>query len=154
MRTDITREASQEIAYLSQGYPYFLQQFAYSCFEADEDNNIDRNDIDVGIFDEKKGALKQLGESLFNRIYFEEIESIDYRKVLKYMSEFSDNWISRSDIIKNSGIPEHTVGNALNSMKKKNIILPSKDKRGEYRLQSKSFAAWVYVFTQHQERNS
>ncbi len=151
--TKITEEAIQEIVDLSQGYPYFLQQFAYNCFEADTDNNIDKKDVGIGLFDKKTGALKQLGERFFNNIYFREIESLDYRKFLKYMSQFLDGWISRGKIIENSGLHEHTVDNALSSLKKKNIILYNRDKKGEYRLPSKSFAIWINIFTEHQERN-
>ena len=153
VKTEITEGASRMISELSQGYPYFLQQFSYCCFEFDEDNKIDENDVDKGLYDKKVGALKQLGENLFDDIYFKEVESTDYRKVLKYMSSFSDEWVSRKTIIKNCGITDYTVDNALSSLKKKNIILSNKQRKGEYRLPSKSFATWINIFTDHQEKN-
>ena len=58
--TTITDEASTWISQFSDGYPHFIQQFAYCAFEMDTDKNIDRRDVVLGSF-EKDGALHQLG---------------------------------------------------------------------------------------------
>jgi hypothetical protein len=35
-----TPEAEGFISHLSEGYPHFIQQFGYSAYEQDKDNNI------------------------------------------------------------------------------------------------------------------
>ena len=103
VKTDMSEENRKFIIELSEGYPYFLQQFCYNSFEADVDNIIDEDDIKKGIYDENTGALKQLGEKLFNNMFYNKIESDDYRKVLQYMAIQNNKWIKRADIMKHSG---------------------------------------------------
>jgi hypothetical protein len=43
--TKITPEAEAGIASLSEGYPHFIQQFAYSASEKDSDGNIMMDDV-------------------------------------------------------------------------------------------------------------
>ena len=44
----ITPEAENYISNYSEGYPHFIQQFAYCAFEADTDNEIDADDVTNG----------------------------------------------------------------------------------------------------------
>jgi hypothetical protein len=44
----ITDDAMEMISELSEGYPHFLQQYAYSAFAEDNDNLIDGNDVHQG----------------------------------------------------------------------------------------------------------
>lgn len=140
--TEITSEAMEEICDLSEGYPHFLQQFGYSAFDADSDNILDKKDVRAGAFD-SHGAMEQLGSKYFHDLYFAQINSDDYRKVLQAMATKQDNWTSRADIIQISGIKQTTVTNALQALKNKNIIIANEKKAGEYRLPTKSFAAWI-----------
>ncbi len=140
--TQITDEAISEICDLSEGYPHFLQQFGYSAFDADVDNNISKDDVLTGAFG-VHGAMEQLGSKYFHDLYFAQINSEDYRKVLQAMATKLDGWISRSEIIKISQVKEMTVANALQALKAKNIVIPNEKKTGEYRLPTKSFAAWI-----------
>jgi len=78
--TSITDRALNFISDLSEGYPYFIQQYAYSAFEEDTDNNIDVRDVAVGLTKEN-GALQQLGIRHFENMYTEEVRSDDYRTV-------------------------------------------------------------------------
>lgn len=130
------------IADMSEGYPHFVQQFAYSAFEEDKDNEISESDVLLGAHKEN-GALSQLGAKYFNELYYGRIGSNDYRLVLNAMAEFSDAWIHRKLITKQSGVKETTVNNALNAMKARNIILVDETRAGYYRLPTKSFAAWI-----------
>lgn len=140
--TKITEEALHLISVLSEGYPHFVQQFAYCAFAEDNDNTIDASDVTIGAFKEN-GALMQLGNKFFSEMYHARISSQDYRKVLDAMAPEGDQWIARQKIIATSGVSEANVTNALASLKTKKIILQDETRRGFYRLPTKSFAAWI-----------
>jgi len=151
--TKITEEAKNLIVTLAEGYPHFLQQFAYSAFEADTDNNITTEDVIGGAFKDN-GALDQLGRKFFSDLYFNQINSDEYRKVLNTMAQFSDGWVSRAQIIESSGLPTHTVANALKALKERNIILASDGQRGQYKLPTKSFATWINAYHSLEEKKN
>jgi hypothetical protein len=145
LKTDVTvkidAEAASLLSELSEGYPHFLQQFAYSAVEEDTENHITVEDVRRGAFKEH-GALDQLGNKYFYDMY-NSISSDDYRRVLQAMAEGMDAWISRADIIEKSKLKSATVDNALQSLKQKGAILQSDSRRGEYKLPTKSFAVWI-----------
>jgi hypothetical protein len=120
--TRISEDAKATIANLSDGYPHFIQQFAYCAFDADEDNVIDGTDVNEGAFSEH-GALDQLGKRYFTDLYIDQIKSDDYRKVLIAMAESADDWVGRQSIIKASGVREKIVDNALRVLRERRIIL-------------------------------
>lgn len=141
-RTEITGEAIDFLAELSEGYPHFVQQFAYSAFDYDSDDIIDEEDVEGGAFEEG-GALSQLGDKFFNEMYHARISSEYYRRVLDAMAEYGDEWVARKNIIAESGVSEANVSNALLALKSKEIILQDESRRGFYRLPTNSFAAWI-----------
>jgi AAA ATPase domain len=141
----ITDDAIDMLSELSEGYPNFVQQFAYSAFEADSDNCIDIEDVKRGAYGES-GALAQLGLKYFNEMYHTKIASEDYRKVLNAMAAHGDGWVSRRDIIQESEVTDTSVSNALNALKERKIIWTEDGRRGFYRLPTKSFAAWINAF--------
>lgn len=143
--TVISDTAKNLIVTLAEGYPHFLQQFAYSAFDSDTDNTISDEDVLSGAFREN-GAMEQLGRKFFSDLYFNKINSDEYRKVLKTMAKFGDNWISRAQIIETSKLSDHTVSNALMALKDRNIIQASESVRGQYRLPTKSFATWINAY--------
>jgi hypothetical protein len=134
-------KAAEMISMFSEGYPHFLQEFAYCAFEADINYLIDREDFLASLFDEN-GAFDQLGAKYFDKPYAAP-GSDDYRKVLVAMSEFDDQWVSRSEIISASGLKPVTIDNALRALKAKDIIIPDETRAGYYRLPTRSFAAWI-----------
>ncbi|WP_371833449.1 ATP-binding protein [Ferirhizobium litorale] len=140
--TSITDEGLDFLAVLSEGYPHFLQQFGYSAFEHDTDDEIDMDDVGEGAF-KAGGALAQLGDKFFNEMYHARISSEDYRRVLDAMAEHGDSWVARKTIIAESGVSEASVNNALQSLKLKEIIIQDDTRRGFYRLPTNSFAAWI-----------
>ena len=140
--TPITGDAATLLADMSEGYPHFLQQFGHCAFEVDSDDTIDVNDVTRGAND-PNGALDQLGKKYFNEMYYDKIGSHDYRKVLNVMAEFGDDWVSRQDIIKQSGLAMTTINNALRALRDREIIVPDEARKGFYRLPTKSFAAWI-----------
>ena len=63
--------------------------------------------------------------------------------MLDVMAMHSDAWITRTAIIKETGLKAGTVDNGLRALKKENIIIANEMKSGQYRLPTKSFAAWI-----------
>ena len=136
-----TDEAQSALCDLSEGYPHFLQEFAYCAFDSDEDNVIDLKDVTTSLFMEN-GAFDQLGRKYFLQ-YYDAPYSDDYRTVLNAMAEHSDSWVDRTTIINESGIKSSIVDNALRALKGRNIIMQNTQRRGEYKLPTKSFSVWI-----------
>jgi Cdc6-like AAA superfamily ATPase len=143
----ITDEAKNLISTLSEGYPHFLQQFAYSAFNQDSDNNIDQADVLRGALDPETGALYQLGVKYFHELYFDQIGADEYRDVLRAMAENFDSWITKAEIRKKIKIKESTLNNAITALKKRNIIVAKPGVSGTYKLPTRSFAVWINAFT-------
>lgn len=148
-----TSPAEKMIANFSEGYPHFIQQFAYSAFLADSDNEIDDVDVLKGAFKEEGGAIQQLGIRYFENLYFDQIWSDEYREVLRAMSNHGDQPIDRSTLQKECNIRTTTLDNALRALKSRGIILPLRGKKGKYRLPTQSFAVWIKVLTEAQRQN-
>jgi hypothetical protein len=132
---------------LSEGYPHFIQQAAYCAFDCDTDGRIDKNDVLEGIFSES-GALAQLGKRYFSQWYFDQIFSDNYREVLGVLArartgEEKKVWVSKSEIRKESGLPDSQVSNAIKALRDRKIILAKKGTRGVYSLPSLAFAVWI-----------
>lgn len=145
--TSITLEAERRIADFSEGYPHFIQQFAYSAFNDDDDDVIDESDVLGGAFGEH-GAFEQLGQKYFHDLYFAQVGSDEYRAVLHAMATRADSWIPKKDIRELAKIKETTLTNALSALKKRNIILAKEGQQGMYRLPTKSFAVWIRAYTE------
>lgn len=144
--TEIDADAASMIAEISEGYPHFIQQFAYSAFDKDSDNHIDSQDVLNGAFSQG-GAFEQLGVRYFEDLYFEKIWSEEYRQALRVMAENPSEWTSKAVLRKQTGMKETTLNNALSALKKRNIIIPQKGRKGSYRLPSMSFGVWIRSFT-------
>lgn len=140
-KVEIEKDAGDFLSELSEGYPHFLQQFAYCALEEDTDNKIDLNDVRRGAFKEH-GALDQLGNKYFYEMY-NSINSDDYRVVLQAMAADHSDWLTRTKITEKSGLKQATVDNALKSLKQKGIITANDARKGEYKLPTRSFAVWI-----------
>ncbi|MBW0434907.1 ATP-binding protein [Leptospira yasudae] len=146
--TSIGAPAMSMLSNLSEGFPHFIQQYAYSTFDLDTDNEITVNDVVTGLTHKEKGALHQLGMRYFQSMYFKEIYSEDYRKVLQIMAkESQDKYVSKRVLAEKSGLKAYTINNAISALLKKNIIIPKTGTKGEYRLSSTSFGAWILTMT-------
>jgi hypothetical protein len=143
----VTEEAERWISVFSEGYPHFIQQFAHCAFTADSDNEIDIHDVWKGAFGEN-GAFQQLGLKYYHDLYFEQINSDEYRKVLRAMSDHFDDWVSKAQIRAASGLKESTLANAIAALKKRNIIIAHDGRKAMYRLPTKSFAVWIKSYTE------
>lgn len=144
-RTSISKEALDQISELSEGYPHFIQQFAYSAFDSNTDGEISLGDVIEGAF-KKGGALDQIGARYYASAYNEKIKSDDYRQVLQIMAENLDSWIKKSDIRAAFSGDDSTLSNALTALTSRKIILKNSSRTGEYRLQQKGFALWIKLF--------
>lgn len=142
---NITDGALDLISDLSEGYPYFIQQYAYSAFDQDTDNSIDEGDVRQALTKEN-GALQLLGQRYFENMYTDEIRSDDYRKVLQVIARHMPDCVSRKAIIAESDLKEHTVNNALTALKKRGSVIPVSGYDGMFRLPSQSFAVWIQAF--------
>lgn len=143
--TSITPSALEMISNFSEGYPYFIQQYAFSAFDHDTDNEIDQNDVAQALTKEN-GALQLLGQRYFENMYTDEIRSDDYRKVLQVLATHMPKEVSRKQIIEESKLKDHTVSNALTALKKKGSIVAISGTDGKFRLPSMSFGAWILAF--------
>src|ERR1700723_1432 len=146
VETSITEDAKQLISTMSEGYPHFLQQFAFCAFNEDSDNKIEIDDVVRGALNPEGGAVSQLGLKYFHELYFDQIGADEYRSVLRAMAEGFDNWITKAEIRKNVKIKESTLNNALNALKKRHIIVAKPGRSGTYRLPTRSFAVWIKAF--------
>jgi len=150
-RVTADERATTLIASLSEGYPHFVQQYAYSAFEKDTDNNIGAMDVLKGMRGEN-GALQQLGAKYFENMYTEEVRSDDYRTVLQVIAHHAPEYVQRKTILAESGFKKHTVDNALTALKKRGTVIPRSGHKGQYRLPSLSFAAWIRAFKVSKEQ--
>ncbi len=147
IQTSILPDAENWIAMFSEGYPHFIQQFGFCAFDSDSDNEISVEDVINGAFAEN-GAFQQLGVKYFHDQYFNQIDSDEYRLVLHVMSARMDEWIKKSELRKETNLKESTLGNAINALKSRHIIVSRPGTKGEYRLPYKGFAVWIRSYTQ------
>ncbi len=146
VETTITEEARGLLTGLSEGYPHFIQQFGFSAFQADIDNNIDRADVAKGAFGDG-GALEQIGDRYYRNDFFNRIQKDSYRQVLRIMADRLDGWITKTEIRKRFKGNDAVLSNALKALRDRHIILSKAGEKGVYRLQHKGFALWIKVYT-------
>lgn len=145
-QTAITSEAKDHLAYYSEGYPHFIQQFAYSAFASDTDNMIDADDVLRGGFG-PRGALELIGDRYYRDSYYTRIQKESYRQVLRIMADKLDDWVTKKEIRSKFKGAESSLDNALFALRDRQIILPKEGERGVYRLQHKGFAWWIKMYT-------
>lgn len=143
--TKVTPAAKNLLTSLSEGYPHFIQQFGYSAFQADTDNNIDDSDVGKGAFG-KGGALEQIGDRYYRDDFFNRIQKDSYRQVLRIMADELDGWITKKEIAKRFRGTEAILSNALKALRDRHIILSKPGEKGVYRLQHKGFALWIKIY--------
>jgi len=145
--TTIEDTAKGIIATFSEGYPHFIQQFAYSAFEFNKDGVITTDDVGEGAFS-PGGAIDAIGSRYYQSAYHEQIKSDEYREVLTIMAENMNLWIKKSEIRSKFSGSDQTLSDALKALTSRKIILKNPSKIGEYRLQQRGFALWIKLFGQ------
>lgn len=144
-KTTVSVDAKKHISTLSEGYPHFIQQFAYSAFEANTDGEISSGDVLDGAFN-PGGAIDAIGSRYYAAQYHEQIKSDEYREVLSIMAESLNSWIKKSEIREKFSGKDQTLTDALQALTGRKIILRNPSKIGEYRLQQRGFALWIKMF--------
>ncbi len=144
-KNSITDEAKSYISTLSEGYPHFIQQFAYSAFDFNSDGEISKDDVLNGAFNDG-GALDAIGARYYASDFHSKIKSDEYRQVLTIMAENMNSWVKKSEIAKSFTGSSAVLTNALAALTQRKIILQNDSVRGEYRLQQRGFAIWIKIF--------
>lgn len=146
VEVSIDDDAAGIIASISDGYPHFIQQFAYSAYDSDSDFNIDAHDVFAGATCEG-GAFACLGNAIFHSQFFREVRSTSSREVLRVLSDAelskSGQWVSKNELRKNVTLKATTLTSCLKSLSDKHIILKDQERLGYYRLPSWGFAFWI-----------
>lgn len=151
-QTRVQPEAEDWISRFSEGYPHFVQQYASTAFDTDNDDVITESDVMHGAFKEN-GALDQLGVRYFKEMYSSQINSDEYRQVLQVMAESPDKYVPRKQIELKTGLKKTTLSNALRALRSREIILSHPDKKGLYRLPTDSFALWIRMKSQQNQEH-
>jgi hypothetical protein len=150
-QTQIEDGACEALARLSEGYPHFIQQFAYSAFQGDTDDLISEDDVwDTALA--ANGALELIGDRYYRDDYYSKIQTDSYRQVLRVMADNMDNWTTKAAIRAKFSGKEHTLTNALQALRERKIILSKEGEPGVYRLQHKGFALWIRLYTTDPEQ--
>lgn len=144
-QTSITEIAKSHISTLSEGYPHFIQQFAYSAYEFNNNGEITESDVLEGAF-RQGGAIDAIGDRYYASSFHDKIKSDDYRQVLSIMAENMNSWAKKSAIREKFSGDGNTLTNALQALTTRKIILKNPSKMGEYRLQQRGFALWIKLF--------
>lgn len=144
-QTIITEDAKAQISTLSEGYPHFIQQFAYSAFDHNSNGEITSLDVSESAM-KPGGAIDAIGGRYYESSYFDKIKSDEYRQVLSIMAEELNSWVKKSEIRERFTGDENILSNALTALTSRKIILKNPSKMGEYRLQQRGFALWIRLF--------
>ena len=67
------------------------------------------------------------------------------------MAGKDDNWVTKAEIRKATGMKSYTLNNAIAALKKRHVILPKPGKAGVYRLPTKAFAAWIGAYAKTED---
>lgn len=144
-QTSVTDKAQEQISALSEGYPHFIQQFAFCAFKQDTDLVLDSDDVLESAFT-NGGALDSIGNRYYESDFYQKIKSDEYRQVLTIMAKRMNAWIKKKEIRAEFTGPETKLTNALKALTDRKIILKNTERDGEYRLQQRGFALWIQLF--------
>lgn len=144
-QTTIAGEARDQISILSEGYPHFIQQFAYSAYDVNSDGEISVDDVLQAAF-KPGGAIDAIGNRYYESDFYDRIKSDEYRQVLAIMADKLNSWVTKAEIRAKFTGDESTLSNALQALTTRKIILRNPAKMGEYRLQQRGFALWIKLF--------
>lgn len=144
--TTIDEDARNGLVYFSEGFPHFLQQFAYSAFAQDSDNHISAEDVLDAAFG-NGGAYELIGNRYYRDAFYNKIRQDSYRQVLHIMAGEPAGWVKKATIrAKFKGLGS-TLDNAIHALTKRGLIVKEPGTLGSYRLVHRGFAHWIRVFT-------
>lgn len=142
IKTTISEDALKLIYEFSEGYPHFIQQYGHSAFATDSDDLVDKNDVIVGAFGQN-GAIQRLGEVYFEDMYYNQIQTDKYRKVLHALAGPTRPWVKKSELRKKTALSDGILTNALAALKKHGMVKVKKGVKGFYALPNNSFGTWL-----------
>lgn len=145
-QSSVTEDARNTLAFLSEGYPHFIQQFGYSAFAADKDDTIDVKDVMNGAFG-TGGALDLIGDRYYRDNFYNKIQAESCRQVLRIMADSLDGWVTKKEIRSKFKGEDSTVNNAIKALRDREIIFSKEGEPGVYRLQHRGFAWWIKMYT-------
>ena len=148
VETLIEENARELLMRLAEGFPHFIQQFGYSAFDVDDNNNIEVSDVMDGAFgnDDIPGALKLIGDRYYRNDFYNKIQKESYRQVLRIMANEDNTWVSKRTIRSKFKGKVSTLDNAIKALRDRHIILSKEGVRGVYGLQHRGFALWIKLF--------
>ena len=150
-KISISPEALDKMAFVSEGYPHFIQQIGSSTFDVNTEATITLETVDKAIF-QKNGALDLIGDRYYRDMYYKKINEDSYREILNIMaSNISagnpSGVTSRKEIAEKMKGRTKWVDNGIHALKERGIILPVLGKKGQYKLQWMGFGVWIKFFT-------
>lgn len=151
IRTQITPEAEALLIKLSEGFPHFIHQYGYCCFELSDGILITEENVRSGAFGDN-GAIEKIGDKYYRDDYYNKIKVDSYRQVLTIMAEKLDDWVSKTYIRKRFKGQPATLNNAITALRTRGIILSKEGAQGYYRLQDKGFAWWIVMNQQKEQK--
>jgi hypothetical protein len=140
----------------SEGIPSFFQHFGYYAFEHDTDGEMDQADFYDGLMGtaSKPGALEQLEQKFFERLYVELVQSNTYRDILHIMASANDRQVQISDIKTQIQSTEpKQVGSYVGNMVKRGVVKKVEGKKGLYELPNVAFKLFLRLKTIKEERS-
>lgn len=137
----INKDALDSIVFWATGFPSLLQEMCYSVWEANDDNQIDDDDVMNGLI----GAIEELERKYFRRRFLQQVGSNTYREILDIMASNDD------DIIQYKWICEKlkkskckNPGSYLGNMVARGIVRKVRaGKRGEYQFSDRMFKLYI-----------
>lgn len=101
---EFTKDALSAIFSLTQGYPYFLQEWAYGCWNVAQNRIITKDDVDKST----PNVISRLDESFF-RVRFDRLTPRE-KQYLRAMAELGHGPHRSGDIAEVLGVPSTTLG--------------------------------------------
>jgi hypothetical protein len=132
----IDHDAAKWIVKSSGGYPFFLHQIAYDCFDVDEDNKIDMDDALKGLLQ----SLVQFERMFFGKLY-KSVEGKQKQKIVDVLAEHFHTPLSAATIEKQLKIKN--IHQYLRPLEKEGII---EKLSARYRLSSELLSIYVQIF--------
>jgi Cdc6-like AAA superfamily ATPase len=147
-----TGPAEELLIEFSEGYPHFIQQYGFCAFSKAVNTEITEDNVMEGAVG-KRGALELIGDRYYRNDFYNKIQGENYRSVLRIMSDYLDQWVTKAQIKERFQGANTTLDNALHALRERNIILAKEGQKGTYRLQDRGFAHWIKLYTHSQEQD-
>lgn len=155
-RKEITDSFEDGLVQLSEGIPSFFQHIGYYAFDHDRDDVLDRDDLYRGLTGTKSkpGALDQLEQKFFRRLYLDLVQSNTYREILHIMAS-GEEWRVPISAIKDQieATDPDNVGSYVGNMVKRGVVNKVEGKQGLYELPNLAFKIFLRLKDVEEDRD-